>query len=415
MKDLYPFLLSFFLLLQLYSSESVYSQQFTEGLKSKLGIAERNRLLEAEALQFKGQSKLQALSISQPNKAKLNSNPRNSVLNSIRELDAIVFLAFSNELKFNVLSKSLSGFHSNYKGNPGEIEDLMRVEKSMYDSVAWVYEIRKESDRERSIIAKFPLLKRAGLIEDHAILKLEKLLYSYLNLPTAADLKWIHSPDLADPYRNYSKNMNPEPSMKVGDTSYNTHLKRAMEIFNLMDISEHQLQFFNEFLAAQYPLPDSGVNFINVAYTSIDSLKLRWEGYLYTGGKSSDTAISNLLARIGNSKNSNLAGQDFLKTRSNLAFNYKIQVLASREKLGKDVIQKVYQGKEGVEENMEEGWYKYTIGNYKSYREARGVRDQLNIQGAFIVAYLNGKRIEVSTYTRFPSPSKPVKHEIGVK
>ncbi len=59
-------------------------------------------------------------------------------------------------------------------------------------------------------------------------------------------------------------------------------------------------------------------------------------------------------------------------------------------------------GKYGITEDMREvyenGWYKYTVGSFKSYIEAVGFKDtfikRTKLYSAFIVAYKNGKRVK---------------------
>lgn len=54
---------------------------------------------------------------------------------------------------------------------------------------------------------------------------------------------------------------------------------------------------------------------------------------------------------------------------------------------------KLYSGSETIMERQEEGMYKYTIGEFKTFREARNFRNNLQTKDTFIVSFRDGKRI----------------------
>lgn len=72
---------------------------------------------------------------------------------------------------------------------------------------------------------------------------------------------------------------------------------------------------------------------------------------------------------------------------------YRIQIIAvERGKLSQEFQQKVYSGSEQIMERFEDGMYKYTIGEYSSFSQAKQAKQALNIE-SFIVAFKNGMRI----------------------
>jgi hypothetical protein len=62
----------------------------------------------------------------------------------------------------------------------------------------------------------------------------------------------------------------------------------------------------------------------------------------------------------------------------------------------KKTLSGIYNGAEKIDELKEDGWYKYAIGIYQNYKSARKMRDELSIPGAFVIAYVNGKRIKIT-------------------
>jgi len=76
---------------------------------------------------------------------------------------------------------------------------------------------------------------------------------------------------------------------------------------------------------------------------------------------------------------------------------FKIQILAVRKEADELRVRSIYSGNEKVTENIENGWYKYTIGNFQTYAEAIAYKNKLNLLGSFVVAYQGGFRVDISS------------------
>jgi outer membrane biosynthesis protein TonB len=79
---------------------------------------------------------------------------------------------------------------------------------------------------------------------------------------------------------------------------------------------------------------------------------------------------------------------------------YKVQIAAAK----KEVDQQYFTSRHGISENVNmeyhNAWYKYTLGSYEVYRQARDKRNQIwaddnKINDAFVTAYNAGERISV--------------------
>jgi len=73
---------------------------------------------------------------------------------------------------------------------------------------------------------------------------------------------------------------------------------------------------------------------------------------------------------------------------------YRVQIAASRERLSNNLIEKIYQGKNPINISFEDGWFRYSIGDYIYIEEARITKDSCGIKEAFIMPYQNGNRIQ---------------------
>jgi len=87
-------------------------------------------------------------------------------------------------------------------------------------------------------------------------------------------------------------------------------------------------------------------------------------------------------------------------------FVYRVQIAACRVPLDEKTLQDIYNGQETTTELFENKWYKYTLGKFSQFRHARKLRDQLQIPGAFVIAYLHGKRIKATTANKRMSGSQ---------
>ena len=74
---------------------------------------------------------------------------------------------------------------------------------------------------------------------------------------------------------------------------------------------------------------------------------------------------------------------------------FKVQIAATKSPMSNDDVNNLYNGSEQVQEQQEEGWYKYSIGNVTSYQQAVQLKKQSDVTDAFIVAYMNGRKLNL--------------------
>ncbi len=78
---------------------------------------------------------------------------------------------------------------------------------------------------------------------------------------------------------------------------------------------------------------------------------------------------------------------------------FRAQVAAGKKKVAPSVFQGEYKINDEIFWEEHEGWNKYTVGNFNSYRAAKTfaneIRDNNGVTGSFVVAYNKGTRISV--------------------
>jgi len=73
---------------------------------------------------------------------------------------------------------------------------------------------------------------------------------------------------------------------------------------------------------------------------------------------------------------------------------YRVQIAASRQPISNEALAAIYNGFNPVNVKQEDGWYRYSIGDYIYMNEAKTTRDSCGIEDAFIMPYHNQKRIQ---------------------
>ena len=87
------------------------------------------------------------------------------------------------------------------------------------------------------------------------------------------------------------------------------------------------------------------------------------------------------------------------ETNSNQVLYYSVQICATKKAVDVSYFQKNNTVSEKIYVQMHEGWHKYTVGEFKVYKEARDHRENVKtnnkIVGPFVTAYNKGTRITV--------------------
>jgi len=74
-------------------------------------------------------------------------------------------------------------------------------------------------------------------------------------------------------------------------------------------------------------------------------------------------------------------------------FVFRVQVAADDKPLSERKLRKRYNGKRIVNKVFEEGWYRYSIGDFVSLNMAREVKNETEVKDAFISVYQNNRKI----------------------
>jgi hypothetical protein len=89
---------------------------------------------------------------------------------------------------------------------------------------------------------------------------------------------------------------------------------------------------------------------------------------------------------------------------------YKVQILSSTKQLDRDSLRKDYGMKEKLVEENFNGLYKYTVGSFTTYEQARDFKNKLDYTRyiPFVIAYNRGVRITVGEAMSLASKKKTI-------
>jgi hypothetical protein len=82
---------------------------------------------------------------------------------------------------------------------------------------------------------------------------------------------------------------------------------------------------------------------------------------------------------------------------------YKVQIAASKTPLSKESLAKIYKENSLIQYEIENAWYKYSVGYFTNYADAQDFKNMIGIRGAFIIAYKGGKKVPIPDLVNDPS------------
>jgi hypothetical protein len=72
---------------------------------------------------------------------------------------------------------------------------------------------------------------------------------------------------------------------------------------------------------------------------------------------------------------------------------YRVQIAADKKPLSQATLRKLYDGDKQISRVVENGWYKYSIGDFSTFDNAEAFKNDLKTRDAFIVAYKDGEPV----------------------
>ncbi len=128
-----------------------------------------------------------------------------------------------------------------------------------------------------------------------------------------------------------------------------------------------------------------------------ENTSLSYQNYLdeYPNGKHASEArnkINDLEA-----EEARLAQEEMDKQRSlSGAVVFEVQIAASRRQIPSWKLAKIYRAKDEIKMKNYDKWFKYSVGEFNTYEKAKAFVKTLRVRGAFVVAYKNNQKIDIT-------------------
>ncbi len=346
----------------------------------------------------------------------------------------------SNKIKYEVYISKAEEFWKKYQGNPEDLGYAKSLENNSRTNFQSAINQLKEAEGANDKLISFSTMSSALDLSNKAVEDIIKAFNIYSNTSFSQtsmpkDTGQVFQKKPADTIRKIPETEKEEPV--AAKTS--TEPVSAPNIYQAINIREEKVDAFNKFIKESYPKDYEKyiIDFPSLDYSDIEAIKKAWYRYIFGDNDlnaetaSKDTAKKNipdslLLAQQNTTLASKQTGSTgkidtetaynsksetkeksqrigkniqkksqykFSDTISVQGFTFRVQVAASRVPLNPEMQKGIYPGPEILEEIYEDEWYKYSTGPYQTYASARQFRESCEIKGAFVVAFVNGRKI----------------------
>jgi hypothetical protein len=311
-----------------------------------------------------------------------------------------------NEIKFTVYRKYLDEFWKDHTGEESNYLNSKLLEEQASDNYFQAASYRIEAKKMEAGFAKVEKLTEAGNLELQAIQKQLTALGDYYKIS-------------ATPAREVpAEVVQPTVTGRVPaekDNIPETTIPGQVELDTAM------MGKYNRYISSGH-FSDTSLSTGEIAGVTTfdaDQLLQLWYDYMYgKGALDAGYSLADEKDTLQMGAETGPAAQAALTDTSNAEIGvitdenvgrmipadeeviFRVQLAANRSELSQRALSRMYYGNKAVEMINENGWYKYSVGDFDTYKEASEFRKSTGLRDAFVVAYRKG--------TRFAPGASPV-------
>ncbi|MBN1415047.1 MAG: SPOR domain-containing protein [Bacteroidales bacterium] len=346
--------------------------------------------------------------------------------------EASVLYQKGNEIKYGLYKTCIEKFWSGDKVNESDYNNAKLIEEQSNDFYYQAFTLRAEANKMPDGDEKIKKLTQANESEKEAIdYQLTALgLYSGIDLAetgtektspaeTRTEPELTKESETAIPAEQYEQPITQQPVTIQPSEQFQpsvTKLPDTTEPGQIV-INQQMIDIYNRYMASQGragdTLPTSG--FKNVSSFDIDLILKLW--YAYLNGQvievtqeqpsavvaeitpvstQPDQVMPEVLREEQVIQEEQIAVVESERQAQEISADdnivYRVQIAANRTALSQGALQRIYYGNKAVEMIEENGWYKYSVGDFASYADANKFRKSCDVKNAFIAAYRKDKQ-----------------------
>ncbi len=352
-----------------------------------------------------------------------------------KQQESAVLYEKCNEIKFTLYKKYIDAFWKSHEGMESDYLNAKLLEEQASDHYFQAISYRIEAKSMDAGYARIEKLTEANNLELQAIQKQVTALASYHGIAVAED-KPAETAILTTDTPELTETANiptPPPSNNAvafsgSDESQTSDIQEETERTLSPDgvvINQSMIDHYNRFVTSGQ-LNDTSLSTGKIAGINEfdrDNLLRLWYEYLY-GRQATEEEQS----FIEKSDSLTDQGPAYTETQKTVSGNqekeigivtdenigrlvptdeeiiYRVQIAANRSELTQKALSKMYYGNKNVEMLNENGWFKYSVGDFTSYEEANNFRKGSGMNNAFVVAYRKGTHFAEGAETIVTEP-----------
>jgi hypothetical protein len=344
-----------------------------------------------------------------------------------------------NEQKFGLYKKYIESFWADFNGDENNYINARLIEEQSNDYFYQASTTRNEAGKVKDSNEKIQKLNDANDLQLRSLEKQITALGIYYSVETAPSQITTTQPK-APAYQPVQKTEHPEYTAPAVTTPEYTTTSPGQPVSGNMQVNQEILDMYNKYLRDTL---NKGENFLTpellARIGSFDANQILniWYSYAYGQSYSPEYAeqlLTEQQTQTADSIPEDLSAEQYqdyqdmsvqekadeakqaARTELKIAeihegeedkvkllpadenIIYRVQLTANRAQLTQRALQSIYYGNKQVEMILEDGWFKYSIGDFPDYKSADKFRNQCGVKDAFIVAYRKG--------TRFMTPSQ---------
>jgi hypothetical protein len=319
-----------------------------------------------------------------------------------------------NEIKFTVYKQYTENFWKTHEGSESDYLNAKLLEEQASDNYFQATSYRIEARKMDEGYAKVEKLNEAANLENQAIQKQVSALSAYHGLSQEAPSSG--TPESSEAYQPPEVVTTPEslatPTGETNAIDVPPAEQDERTTSGNVVVNQSMIDAYNSYVATGHFTDTTLATGKIAGVTTFDSDQLLelWYEYIY-GRKTLEPEVSpaeesDSTAALTEAKSNQQSGDAGNEKEIGIVTDenvgtlipaddeviYRVQIAANRNELSQRALSRMYYGNKNVEMINENGWYKYSVGDFTSYEEASTFRKSSGISNAFVVAYRKGTR-----------------------